>query len=321
MKYLPLGQQAPSRIAVFGATGHIGGPLARFVRYAAPGVVLRLIGRSDAQLDMLRTAFHDQAEIVRADYLDPGTVHDAMRDVDAVFVVTPHFLDEERAMGNLVAALRNSRDLKRIIRICGFPPDSRKENLPAYFREFGTGVAVQHFIAREVLDASSLPVSYINMGASLMDNFLRNASLKKQCTLIWPERRIPYLDPGEVGEAAARLFLAADNADLGLVHTVNNGYDLLSATEVADMMSEVLQAPIIHDGSRDSYLAANQARAAQRFGRADAADYMWHYLEYERHQERGWSLNDKLETIIGRRPRTLRAWLEQHRTMLFASSQ
>jgi uncharacterized protein YbjT (DUF2867 family) len=317
---LSKGDRAPARIAVFGASGHIGGPLARFVRYAAPEVGLRLIGRNAAQLDSLRAGFGAHVEVAIADYLDRAALQDAVREVDAAFIVTPHFLDEARAMENLVAVLRTCADLKLIVRITGFQPDTRVENLPAYFRDFGTGVAIQHFIARDVLDASGLPVTYLNMGASLMDNFLRNSSLKTDRTLTWPVRRVPYLDPREVGEAAARIFLAADPSDLGRVHTLNNGHDLLSGVEVADLMSDVLQEPIAHDGSREGYLAANQQRAAQRFGRADAAEYLWAYFEYERHVEAGWSLNGKLEQLLGRRPRTLRAWLEEYRTALFEES-
>jgi uncharacterized protein YbjT (DUF2867 family) len=306
----------PQTIAIFGAASHIGGPLARFVQYRAPDIRLRLISRSSQHAESLRHGF-PRAEIAVADYLDPGSLDGALTEAQAVFVITPHFLDEERAMGNLVTSLRKVARPRQIIRIVGFQPDSRLSAVPKPLRDFGSGVATQHFVARDVLDASGLPVTYLNMGASLMDNFLRNTTLRTERVLVWPGRMIPYLDPREVGEAAARLFLSGDPGHLGRVFTINNGHDLLRASEVATIMSDVLQEPIRHDGSKQSFMAKNDARMEQRFGRKGGAEYLWNYLEHEGHVELGWSLNDCLERMLGRKPTTLRAWLQEHRDQLF----
>jgi uncharacterized protein YbjT (DUF2867 family) len=308
--------RVPGSIAVFGAAGHIGGPLARFVRYKAPQVHLRLISRSAAKAHELRGQF-PTSDVAVADYLDLASLERALFDMQGVFVVTPHFIDEAVAMGNLIASLRRAGCLTQLIRIVGFQPDAKLAMVPKVLQDFGSGVATQHFVARELLDASGLPVTYLNLGASMMDNFLRNTSLRKTRTLVWPIRRVPYVDPREVGEAAARVFLSGEPGYLHHVHTLNNGHDLLSGSEVAELMSEVLQQPVYYDGTMESYLAMTSERLEQTFGRKGAGEYLWNFFEYEKSVEINWSLNDFLERTLGRKPTTLRAWIQEHCRQLF----
>jgi hypothetical protein len=45
-----------------------------------------------------------------------------------------------------------------------------------------------------------LPITYLNIGASYMDNFIRIAEITRRTkSLVWPQRYIPYIDPREVG--------------------------------------------------------------------------------------------------------------------------
>jgi uncharacterized protein YbjT (DUF2867 family) len=310
--------RAPERIAIFGSTGHIGRPLAVSLVRKAPGIHLRLISRTEGQVPALQTAFPAH-EAVQADYLDKTSLCRALSDVQAIFVVTPHFIDEERAMTNLVGALREQGISPHVIRIVGFQPGSTLAAVPHHLRSYGSGVATQHFVAKEVLDASGLPVTYFNLGASMMDNFLRVKALRTKRTLIWPDRLVPYVDPRDVAAAAAEVFLSANNDSWQGVLTLNNGHDLLRGRDVANLMSEVIQSPIEFDGTRESYLQSYSAALEQKFKRADAAEYLWNYFEYERSVERNWALHSSLELILGRKPTTLRAWIDEHRAPLFTA--
>lgn len=305
------------RVVIFGAAGHIGGALARQLRYRAPDTPLRLITRREGQREALQSAFPN-AQTALADYLDPDRLRAAVAGARAVFVVTPHFLDEAQAMGNLVAGLKADGAVEQVVRIVGWQPDARPAAVPEPLRAFGSGVATQHFVARDVLDASGLPTTYLNLGASMMDNFLRNTTLRTERLLVWPNRRAPYVDPREVAEAAARLILAPGDY-LGRVLTLNNNHDLLSGEEVAALMQDVLLEPVAHDGGRESFLRMNAARMEQRFGRPGAAAYLFDYFEYERKVAAGWSLNDALERLLGRKPTTLRAWIQEHIAALFGT--
>ncbi len=103
----------PDSIAIFGASGRIGAPLAAHLRAMAPDVRLHLLSSSDAQAADLQLAFPSDTVAV-ADYLKLDDVKRAVKNTEAVFVVTPHFLNEQRAMENLVLALRETRGLKQV---------------------------------------------------------------------------------------------------------------------------------------------------------------------------------------------------------------
>lgn len=305
---------APPRSAlIFGASGHLGGPIARHLQAWSPGMRLRLVSSSPQKLATLATAFPG-AEIVVADYFDTDALDAATQGMETAFVVTPHFLDEVAAMGHLARAFKKAGGLRRLVRILGFPPETRLAHVPQALRAFGTGVAVQHHLAREVLDASGLPVTYLNIAAAMMDNFLRTAPLVRDTrTLVWPRRLVPHIDPRDIAEAAARLLLDTDERHNGLVHALNNGHDNLTAADVARQMSEVFGFEVRHDGSRDTFMRVHAERYVHRFRRPDAAEYMWMNFEHEATIEPAWYLSDTLQRLIGRPPLTLRAWLQEHR--------
>src|SRR3546814_1534958 len=67
------------KVLIFGASGHIGGPVARFMRYKGWRERLRLATSSAAKLDQLRVSFPD-CETVVADYLNLDSLNDALKD-------------------------------------------------------------------------------------------------------------------------------------------------------------------------------------------------------------------------------------------------
>ena len=225
----------PSSVAIFGASGHIGGPMARFLRFHAPHIRLRLISSSADKLGELRQQ-HPGAEVVLANYFDQSSLDAAMVGIQGVFVITTSLLDERPAMSNLVAALRKSGALIHMIRITGIQPDTNPKRIPKALRDFGLGLEIQHPIARQILDDADMPVTYLNCGASFMDNYLRMAGMIHEGLLCWHDRRVPYLDPREIGEAAARLLLSDDSRHVGQFYTLNNGESGLRPSEVAQML-------------------------------------------------------------------------------------
>jgi nucleoside-diphosphate-sugar epimerase len=155
----------------------------------------------------------------------------------------------------------------------------------------------------------------------MMDNFIRVNTLRTERTLIWPDRLVPYVDPRDVAEAAADVFLSTNGDAMHGVVTLNNGQDLLRGRDIANLMGEVIQSPIEFDGTRDSYLMAYSTALEQKFKRKHAAEYLWSYFEYERSVEHNWVLSNSLELILGRRPTTLRAWIDEHRAPLFTTKE
>src|SRR3546814_15339659 len=105
---------------IFGASGHIGGPVARFMRYKGWRERLRLATSRAAKLDQLRVSFPD-CETVVADYLNIDRLNDALKGVRTVFVILPDFIDERVAISILINAWRNVPDSRQLVRHMGAP--------------------------------------------------------------------------------------------------------------------------------------------------------------------------------------------------------
>jgi uncharacterized protein YbjT (DUF2867 family) len=215
-------------------------------------------------------------------------------------------------MTNLVAALRASGSLIHMIRILGLHPDESLNRVPPAMRLNGEGIEIQHHIARQVLEDSGLPVTFLNCGATFMDNFIRHGqceTVRRERKLIWPEHLVPWIDPRDIGEVAGRLFLSDNHRHIGHFHTMNNGHDLMRYHEVAELMTELWGEPIAYDGSREAFFSAYSHLGP-------VCEFIWDYMQYEQNNEVVWALNDFVERTIGRKPTTLREWLIEHRDVV-----
>lgn len=296
----------PRSILVFGAAGHIGGPLVHFLHREAPQIQLRLVSRRPDGLDALRRDF-PYAEAVHADYFDLASLESAVQGMEGVFVVTPPKMDEGPAMTNLVAALKKADTAVHILRTLALQPMANDRRIPQALRDAEFVVPIQHPIAKQILDESDLPVTYLNLGGTFMDNFFKmKEGLKRERKIIWHERLVPFIDTREIAEVAGRLLLSEDRRHIGQAHILNNGHDLMRFSEAVELMSDVLGEKITHDASKEAFFEAY----SQRFG-ARCAE-LWEFLEYEKANELVWARNDFVERTLGRKPLTLREWMLEH---------
>jgi uncharacterized protein YbjT (DUF2867 family) len=302
----------PQSVAIFGASGHIGGPMARYLQFHAPQVRLRLIGSNADKVEILQENFPG-VEVVQANYFDQASLDAAMAGMAGVMVLTTTGLREEPAMTNLVAAVRKAGCLSHMIRVVGVQPDSNPRRIPQALRDYGLGLDIQHPIARQILDEAERPVTYLNVGASYMDNFLRMVPSIQNDLLPWPDRLVPYVDPREVGEAAARLMLSDDARHIGQFYTLNNGDTPLRTSEVAKLMTEVFLRRIHHDGSREALDEYFKPLVEAGLLPPQVPEYLWNFFQYEEANAPVWVPNQFLERVLGRKPTTLRAWLQEHR--------
>ena len=218
-------------------------------------------------------------------------------------------------MTNLIAAIRQGSSVKHVLRQVGLQPEANPARIPDSLRDGVTALPIQHAIAKQLFDESGLPVTYLNCGATFMDNFIlfgMNEYLKRSHKLIWPERLIPWIDTRDVGEVAARLFLSDNHRHIGQFHTLNNGHDLMRFHEVAQLMSDVWGVPISHDASIESFFAAYP-----KFG--ERRQILWDFFKYEQDNEVVWARNDFVERMLQRKPKTLREWLIEHRAEMLES--
>lgn len=304
------------KVLVFGASGHIGGPLARFMRYKGWGDRLRLATSNSTKLEQLKGAF-PASETIVADYLAPASLVAACEDVELIFVITPDFIDEPTAMNNLVQAARLSPNLRQILRILGDPPNMSLKKVPKIVRDFGRGTAIQHLQAKEVLEQSDLPVTYLNIASYLMDDFIRwSSTIKSDRALAMPfERRTTWIDPGDLGEAAAHIIMHGSDRHIHQLYHLNNGSDHLHFSEIAEMMSDVLQERIVYNDTMGFWDKRMGYKYVNLFG--EGADrYFKAYYEFEQKYQFAFHRSDVLERILGRKPKTLRAWFEQNAHLL-----
>lgn len=302
----------PKSIMIFGAADHIGGPLAEYLSREAPGVALRLATSSESKAAVLRQSF-PAAEVVLADYGHLTSLASAVAGIEGVFVITPGMCDEAQYMTNLVQALKGAGSVIQIIRFLGLHPDESVRQIPRELIEFGRGAEVQHLVARRILDDSGLPVTHLNCGATFMDNFVRlglGDTVRRFRRLIWPEHLVPWIDPRDVAEVAARLLLSDNHRHIGQFHTINNGQDLLRYEQVAAMLSEIIGETVSFDASKEAFFEAYAHLGEVR-------EYIWRYMQYEQDNEVVWSLNDFAERILGRKPTKLWDWLVEHRSQFF----
>ena len=213
-------KKVPTSIGIFGAGGHIGTPMVRWLRYNAPQVRLRLISSNEKTAERLRTEFPG-CEIAVGDYYDAASLTSAVAGLEGLFVNAPGGTREQEAMTNLVAAVRASGSIVHIIRTVGMFPSMNPRRIPESLQKAETGLAIQHPIARRVLEDSDLPVTFFNLGATFMDNFIGSRlPMLGGGKLTWANRRVPFIDPREIGEAAARILLSDNARHIYQFHTL-----------------------------------------------------------------------------------------------------
>jgi Predicted nucleoside-diphosphate-sugar epimerases len=303
------------RILVFGASGHIGGPCAERIRRDSPETVLRLVTHREEAAVELRTRF-PAAEVVTASYYDLPSLIEAFADVDGCFVVTPDFTDEEVAMTNIVAAARHHGKLRHMVRLVADPIGMTMERVPDSLKAFGGGTAVQHLRAKEILDRSKLPVTYINNAAYFMDNFLTFFAppIQQHRKLVVPRnRRMAFLDTTDTGECAGAILTSDNDVHTGQIYHLDNGHDVMWFDEVAELASRALGVEITYDGTDEGFEKYCGDAIRAYIGTPDAVEYYLHYFQFEQDNETVWRKSDIVEFLTGRPAKQLEDWLVEHR--------
>jgi uncharacterized protein YbjT (DUF2867 family) len=317
----------PSSILVFGAAGHIGGPLAQHVRTISPGTHLRLATSNEARVGELIREF-PEAEVVVADLLDVTTLVPALDGIEGAFIVTPDFLDTRRGMINFIAAADKAGSLKHVIRLQGENPEVKKpDDLPEIVKgQYGT--ALSHIYARQVFELVSdyLPITFLNALAYYMDDFLGmfGCGVRNSRTLAAPfDKIMTYIDTRDVGCAAANILLSDDIRDIGVTITIDNGHDYLYFSQVADLMTEVLGEKITYDGSVATFKRENRKDFKFYWGdkAEEALEFCIRYFEWEQQVTNCVIPRFQLEHLLGRKPVTFTEWLTEHNDLMLGKAE
>ncbi|MUL50157.1 NAD(P)H-binding protein [Mycobacterium sp. CBMA293] len=311
---------APERVLVFGASGHVGGPLAEKVAAQPAGPILRVATSTQDKAADLQARF-PTAEVVVANYLDLPSLITAFDGVDAAFVITPDFkIDERKAMFHVAAAVHNAGRDAHIVKLVGVTIGINSANdLRAAMRDY-PGSSLQAQQCRAALNASGLPVSYLNSFAYFMDGIFDvwMPPLRERRTLSAPfDRSTSFVDTRDLGDAAAKLLLEPhDREHDGYMHHVT-GTERLRFSEIAPMLTDILGIEIAYEDDPVAFKAEIEESANEHYG-PGAADYFVAWGENELKEEPLFIITDELQHLIGRKPRSMRDWIEEHKSEILA---
>lgn len=302
-------------IALFGGTNEISQSAARFIRERNKGVGLRLLVRKPEARAELNKLFPD-AEIMVADYFDRASLAEGLRGIDAVFVVTPDFFDETTAMTNFVEAAR-AADIQHIVRMTGDPPGMTMARVPDFIKRAGNVPSIQHLYARAVLEASGLPVTFLNSAAYYMQTLLMpifaDSVRNDNVVLVSCDKLTAFIDKADIGACVGALLLSDDYRHIGASYHVNNGHDLMRFDKLAELFGDVLGRKIGYEESEQRFLERYDTPLQEMLKIPEAGKLVAEMFKFEWVHEHAWRRSDMVQHLLGRPAKTLRVWLEENR--------
>ena len=289
------------KILILGATGTVGHQLAEEIAQGAPQIQLRLTSRRDDGVTQLEQEFPD-AEICKTDYLDPASLESAIRGVTKIMVVNPDSIDENRACANLVEAIGLAGGVTHVLRLLTYPPGLTPADIKPEARAIPIGFN-QGITARQALDSSDIPLTYVNVVSSFMTNLLWSADLirtRQKFVMPCPQTQT-WLDPADIAQVCARILM--DDPDLHSGKTyVLSGVELISYDDIADMLTRELGISIEYSD--------DEALLKEMFGHE--YELSTNYFEFERDYYANVQATDVVERFLGRQPYPMRQWIHEN---------
>jgi NAD(P)H dehydrogenase (quinone) len=290
-----------STILILGATGNLGG-LTASILAATPNVTLRLASSRAAGVSALRERF-PTAEVVQADWNAADSLKVAVAEADRVFVITPDFsTDEAVVTPNIINAVRAAGTVKQVLRLIAIPPGLTAADLSADELATRSGAAM-HMVAKPLLDASGLPLTYLNVPCWIMFNlpwFLAE-DVKTRRRLAMPAKsdaKRLWVSEADIAAVAAKLLTDPVEEHVGKEYRLT-GATRYSYTDVANLLSEVL-------GQQVTY--ADDDTTLRRV----MSDNFSKLMTYFKHETRDYGKvpsTDTVTRLLGRPQITLRDYL------------
>lgn len=297
-----------ANILILGATGNLGPLVSARIASDYPSAHLRLASSREEGLAKLREA-NPTAEVVQADWYDKDSLVRAMQGIDRVFVVVPDFAtDESRLTPNIIAAAKESGGIKQILRLIALPPGLKSSDLSPDVMDTHCGAAI-HSLAKEQLDASGLPVTYLNVACWIMFNvpwFLAD-EIKASRRLAMPAaadapRR--WVAEDDIATVAAKLLTDDPAQHVGREYLMT-GAEQYTFPQVAELLTDVL-------GEKVEYADDD---GGLRAAMGDMFDKTMTYFSHETRDYRDVPANDVLQSLTGKKQATLREYLESNKSL------
>jgi NAD(P)H dehydrogenase (quinone) len=295
-------------VLILGATGNIGSLTAGTMSRTMPDVKLRLASSRASGCERLRE-LHPHSEVVQADWYDEASLVRAMKVVDKVFIVTPDFVtDESVVTPNIIRAVKAVGSIQQLVRIIAIPPGLTADKLAPEFLATRAG-ANMHVLAKPLLDASGLPVTYINVPCWIMFNlpWFLAPEIKAHRRLAMPtvtDSARRWVSEGDIADVVAKVLADPPALHIGKEHVLT-GAQRYRYLQIAELLSEEL-------GEKVDY--ADDDRPL-REAMGDTFDSLMTYFRHETSAYEAVPATDTVERLLGRRQETLQDYLKLHRNL------
>lgn len=289
------------RTLILGATGNVGGLTADLLHRSASGT-LRVTTSRVARLKRLGARF-PHADAVVCDWYDEASLVAAMDGVSKLLVVTPDFVTDERVVTpNIINAAKKVGSIELVVRLLGMPPGFTVADAPQEYVDAHCGAGL-HVIAKPLLDASGLPISYVNVPAWLMFNLSLFVARE-----VKPRRRIAmpaitdsprmWVSERDVAEVFAKILSepAVDHAGTEYQLTSPERH---SYADLADVFSDLLGETVTYEDD-DQPL---------RDALGKGFDQLMTYLRYETGSYAGVVHGPAITQLLGRAQETLHDYI------------
>jgi len=295
------------KVLILGATGNLGYLTATALHHD-PEVKLRVASSRDSGYAKLQASF-PAAEVVIADWYDKDSLIEAMTDIDKIFVATPDFYtDENIVTPNIINAINAAGGIEQLVRLIAIPNGLTAEQLSPEFLATRCGANI-HVIAKPLLDASNVPVTYINVPGWIMFNlpWFIAPEIKKSRKLTMPavsDAARMFIAEGDISEVAAKLLREPAIEHIGneYVLTSEKRYNYL---EIAELVSEELGEPVEYNNDEGPL-------------REMMGGHFDTLMTYFRHETQAYSKvvhRDTVATLLNRPQITLRDYIKVNREL------
>ncbi|MGA2842569.1 MAG: NmrA family NAD(P)-binding protein [Steroidobacteraceae bacterium] len=295
------------KVLIIGATGNLGRLTASVLANRYPGVALRLTSTREDGRASLREAF-PSAEVVAADYNDEASLTAAIKGTDKVLVVTPDFVtDEASAMPKFIRAAKAAGGVSQVVRFIAIPPGFTVRDLTPAQLATRTGAAL-HVVAKPLLDASGLPMTYVNTACWIMFNlpwFLAE-DVKASRRLLMPaaaDAARQWVAESDIADVLAKILAEDATRHVGKEYLLT-GAQRYTFAQVASLLSEVL-------GEKVTYVDDD---SGVRRAMGDRFPTLMTYFSHETQAYAGVPATRTIEDLLGRPSLTLRQYIEQNRS-------
>lgn len=294
-----------TKILILGASGNIASLVTASLAQAR-GITLRLTSSRDDGVTRLRDDYPN-AQVVKADWRDLPSLQAAFEGIDRVLVITPDFVtDELVATPNLIKAAQGTPGLEQFVRLIAIYPNVKDEEITEEWLATKTGTATKK-ITLPLMNASKLPITYVNVAAWIDFNLMWFAGddIQQRRELHLPHRLDAprtWIAEGDIAAVIEKVLLEGPDLHRGKEHILT-GTEHHDFRQVVDMISAEVGETVRLVDSEDGI----------RRGAGEAADTLLAYLNSERLHAGQVPITDTAETMLGRKPQSLRDYIATYR--------